>query len=179
MRIVDIFDAVREGTYEEFLEYYTGDANLVDKYEGMNLLSLALVNDNQSGEKLKIIKFLISEGADINFLNKPYGRNALHTFYFSILKPTKEYLQTITELLVEAGIDVNQKDKFDAIPLKYAITITKLSTEEMVDTYKYLLHAGSDYKHKDTFGKSCEDYAKEYSWRNDVIEIIEEYEKTT
>ena len=39
-----------------------------------------------------------------------------------------------------------------------------------------LIHSGSDYKKKDTFQKSCLDYAQEYSWRNGFIEIVEEIE---
>lgn len=32
------------------------------------------------------------------------------------------------------------------------------------------------YNLKDEFGRSCVDYAKEYSWRNDLLTIIEEWE---
>ncbi|PEK83995.1 hypothetical protein CN600_30925, partial [Bacillus mycoides] len=32
----------------------------------------------------------------------------------------------------------------------------------------------SNYNLKDQSGKSCVDYAKEYSWRNDLLTIIEE-----
>lgn len=35
---------------------------------------------------------------------------------------------------------------------------------------------GADYKSRDKFGKSCVDYSNEYSWRNDVAEIIKEFE---
>ncbi|MGA3439575.1 ankyrin repeat domain-containing protein, partial [Lactiplantibacillus plantarum] len=31
---------------------------------------------------------------------------------------------------------------------------------------------------KDGFGKSCLDYAKEYSWRNDFLDIVKEYENS-
>ncbi len=29
---------------------------------------------------------------------------------------------------------------------------------------------------KDIFGKTCIDYMKQFSWRNDVLEIIKEFE---
>ena len=38
MRITDIFDAVRDGTYADFFKYYTGDPNLFNKYVGLSLL---------------------------------------------------------------------------------------------------------------------------------------------
>ena len=43
MRITDIFDAVRDGTYSDFRKFYTGDPNLFNKYAGMSLLQLAFV----------------------------------------------------------------------------------------------------------------------------------------
>lgn len=176
MKITNIFDAVRDGTYEEFIKFYDGNVNQVSQRLGLNLLSLAVSNDKNQNEKLKIINFLISEGVDINFTDKKDNRNALHIFYFNVLRPSSEYMLEITKLLVEHGLEVNNIDKYNAIPLKYAITITKLATQDIRLIYKYLLQKGSDYTHKDIFGKSCLDYINEYGWRNDVLGIIKEFE---
>lgn len=70
MKIVNIFDAVRDGTYEDFVKFYSNDINVVSDTLGMNLLHLAVVNDANMKDKIKIIKFLISEGIDINFREK-------------------------------------------------------------------------------------------------------------
>ena len=35
MRITNIFDAVRDGTYSDFRKFYTSDPNLFNKYAGM------------------------------------------------------------------------------------------------------------------------------------------------
>ena len=176
MKITNVFDAVRDGTYEEFISFYNGNINIISESLGLNLLSLALVNDKNPHEKLEIINFLISEGIDINFTDKKDKRNALHVFYFNVLRPSSEYMMKITKILVGNGIDVNGLDKYNAIPLKYAITITKKATHDIKSTYEYLLEQGSDYNHRDIFEKSCVDYANEYSWRNDFIEIIKEFE---
>lgn len=176
MKITNIFDAVRDGTYEQFMGYYSGNVNEINDNLGMNLLCLALVNDKNTDEKLKIVKFLISEGVNINFTNKKDERNALHIFYFNVLRPSVKYMKEITRLLLEAGIDINGRDKYGAVPLKYLITITKLPTDNLKEMYQYLLECGADYKHQDIFNKSCIDYANEYSWRNGVVEIIKEYE---
>ena len=79
----------------------------------------------------------------------------------------------VTQLLVEAGVDINEKDKYGAIPLKYAITVVKLPTETAMPVYKYLIDHGSNIYEKDSFGKACIDYAKEYSWRNGIISLME------
>ena len=119
MRITDIFDAVRDGTYADFFKYYTGDPNLFNKYVGLSLLQLAFVNDHNAEEKIEIIQFLLSEGAEVNFKSPKDQRNALHIFYFSVLRPEPQYMLKATQLLVEAGIDINEKDKYGAIPVSY------------------------------------------------------------
>ena len=82
----------------------------------------------------------------------------------------------MVKLLIEAGIDVNAVDKFGSIPMTYSVTLLKLATEELEPLYKLLLEAGSDYKLKNKSGKSCLDYAEEYSWRSSLLDIIKEYE---
>ncbi|MDG2800029.1 ankyrin repeat domain-containing protein, partial [Vibrio parahaemolyticus] len=174
MRILNVFDAVREGDFEDFKKIYDGDINQIDSDLDINLLCMALTNNKNSSEKLKIIKFLLEEGIDINYTTAKDKRNALHMFYFCVLRPTIEYELEITRLLIDNKININALDKYNAIPLKYAITINKLPTEDNKDMYKLLIKKGSNYNLKDQFGKSCVDYAKEYSWRNDLLTIIEE-----
>ena len=67
----------------------------------------------------------------------------------------------------------NGKDKYGAIPLNYAITVVKLPTEAAMPVYQYLIDHGSNICEKDNFGKTCLDYAKEYSWRNGIISLME------
>ncbi|UJA81059.1 ankyrin repeat domain-containing protein [Bacillus cereus] len=174
MRILNVFDAVREGAFEDFKKIYDGDINQIDSDLDINLLCMALTNNKNSSEKLKIIKFLLEEGIDINYTTAKDKRNALHMFYFCVLRPTIEYELEITRLLIDNKININALDKYNAISLKYAITINKLPTEDNKDMYKLLINSGSNYNLKDQFGKSCVDYAKEYSWRNDLLTIIEE-----
>lgn len=175
MRITNIFDAVREGTYDDVKKFYNGDINIIDEYTGLNLLCLAVVNDKNPHDKINIIKFLISEGIDVNYKDNKYNRNALHNFYFNVLRPSNEYMMQISKILISSGIYVNATDKYNAIPLKYVITINKKATEEIKPVYLYLLKEGSNYMQKDIFGKSCIDYANEYSWRTDFIKIVEEF----
>lgn len=176
MKITNIFDAVRDGTFEDFTHFYTGNADEIDENLDLNLLGLALVNDKNEKEKIEIIKFLLAEGVDISFVDTQYKRNALHTFYFNVLRPSPEYMLLVTKLLIENGVDINALDKYKAVPLKYAITITKLPTEEIKQVYLYLLKHNAAYKNKDIFGKSCIDYIEEYSWRNNLVEIIKGFE---
>ena len=173
---MDIFDIVQNGTYNEFIKSYDGDITQIHKYTKLNLLCTAMLNDDLPEEKFKIIKYLLSEKVEINFLSKQENRNALHYFFQANWRPKIAYVYEVVKLLVEAGIDVNAVDKFGSIPMTYSVTLLKLATEELEPLYKLLLEAGSDYKLKNKSGKSCLDYAGEYSWRSSLLDIIKEYE---
>ena len=135
-----------------------------------------MLNDDLPEEKLRIIKYLLSEKVEINFLSQKENRNALHYFFQANWRPKIAYAYEVVKLLVEAGIDVNAVDKFGSIPMTYSVTLLKLATEELEPLYKLLLEAGSDYKLKNKSGDSCLDYAEEYSWRSGLLDIIKEYE---
>ena len=176
MKITNVFDAVLKGTFEDFKNFYNGEANQINPHSKFNLLSTAMLNDKNPDDKLAITKYLLEDGIDVSFTDSLYNRNALHTFFFNIMKGPKDYMETVVRLLVENGVDVNAVDKFNSIPLKYAITVNKNTTEDMKDIYYYLVEKGSDVNIKDTFNKSILDYAKEFPWRNDFLEIVKEYE---
>lgn len=174
MKIINVFDAVRDGTYQDFMQLYKGNPNLISENLGLSLLALAVVNDKNPDDKLKIVGFLLSEGANVNFINQKEQRNVLHLFYFNVMRPSPKYMLDMTKLFVKNGVDINCKDQYNAIPLKYAITVVKLPTNEIESVYRYLISKGSDFTNKDVFDKSCLDYINEYSWRKEVLKIIEE-----
>ncbi len=176
MTVINIFDAAREGDWNAFRKFYNGNINELDPHSSFNLLQLAVTSTENSEGRLAIIRFLLENRIDLNYRDKKHHRNALHVSFFGFRKGDINHLRKQTELLISAGMDVNATDKFDAIPLKYAITISKHSTEEMKEIYVMLLQAGSDCKKKDTFQKSCLDYAQEYSWRNGFMDIVKECE---
>lgn len=67
---MDIFDLIQNGTYDDFIENYNGDITQIDRYTKLNLLCTAMLNDDLPEEKLKIIKYLLSEKVEVNFLSK-------------------------------------------------------------------------------------------------------------
>ena len=176
MKITNVFDAVLKGTWNDFKKHYNEDPNKINPHSKFSLLSTAMLNDENTEDKIEIIKQLIGDGADVFFTDSLYKRNALHTFFFNVMKGPQEYMEQVVRLLVENGVEVNGLDKFNSIPLKYAITVNKNTTEDMKGIYSYLVEKGSDVNIKDTFDKSIVDYAKEFPWRNEFLEIVKEYE---
>ena len=174
MILVNVYDAAREGDWNAFQRFFDGNTNQINPDSKFNLLQLAVTSTENPEGRLSIIRFLLEHGIDLNYRDKKFQRNALHVAFFGFRKGNLEYLKKQTELLISAGVDVNAVDTFDAIPLKYAITISKHTTEEMREIYEMLIRSGSNYKKEDAFHKSCLDYAQEYSWRNGVIDIAKD-----
>lgn len=179
MTIVNMFDAAKEGDFEAFQRLYNGNVNEVNTHTGLNLIQTALVTDKNAEERIKVIEFLLREGADANYKDKDEQKNALHILLVSFYRGDVIFLERAVKLLIDAGVEVNATDRYGAIPLKYAITICKMKTEELESVYTCLVEAGSDYTLKDGFDKSCLDYAKEYAWRNGFVEIAEACKNNT
>ena len=179
MNVINVFDAAMYADVKTFMGYYSKEKlNLLGEYSDVNLLCGALIvekNENNKN-KIKIIKFLIKEGIDINFSSHKSKFNALHYLFYNILRADVSFYMEVVKLLVENGIDVNHKDKYGAIPLSPAIAVNKLDTQDMKPVYEYLLKNGCEYNSKDNYGNSCMDYAKRFGWRNDFIDIVKEYE---
>ena len=172
MTIGSVFDAALVGDFKLFKQYYNGDINCIDKYTNLNLLQTVLCEEDRYNERIEIITFLIEEGIDVNKVGGKSKGNALHILYSSSDQISEEYLIDVTEKLVRAGIDINQKDKFGASPLSYLIA-GKIDNRCVKKIISYLIDVGLDCCAKDNYGNSCIDYAKKFSWRTDIIELME------
>ena len=83
---------------------------------------------------------------------------------------------SIDFLVIEEGININAIDKYESVALIYSLTVLKLTTQDAYPIYELLLEHNADYTLKNDAGKSALDYAKELSWRNDFLNILEKYE---
>ena len=88
-------------------------------------------------------RFMLAQGADINATNSE-GQNALHRHC-----DTRAYVEVARDL-VDAGVDINGRDDFDATPLNYLCRWKGRRTE----TVAYLLAQGADPKLEDRSGKT-------------------------
>ncbi|MBR6403821.1 MAG: hypothetical protein IKS48_10605 [Eubacterium sp.] len=175
MTIVNIFDAVLAGDYKAFKNFYDGNINCINKYTDLNLLQTVMCKEDKYDERIKIISYLIKEGIDVNKVGGKAKGNALHILYSSSNQVDENYLMSVTKELVSAGIDINQKDKYGAIPFSNLIA-GKIDNKLVEKIFCYLYKTGLDCSIKDNYGNSCLDYAKKFSWRMDVVELMEKYE---
>ena len=166
------FDAVREGQYNIFNEYIPSDINVVHEYTGLNLLQMTLINDKNFEDRITIAEELIKKGININYCSKD-GRNALHILFYENGRSNPSYIYRVTKLLIDNKIDCNKQDIYGSIPLIYAITSLKHKSEDIMDIYTLLIRSGSNYMLKDNSGRSCYDYASDFSWRNELKALME------
>ena len=176
MEIKNIYNAAIYGYFDEFKQYFDGDINYIDKFNGKSLLQLVMLDGDRYKDRLEIISFLINEGIDVNFVDRKNKQNALHDLYSATFFKNDvtdgEYVLTVTKMLMDAGIDINCKNKAGSIPLA-ALIAGKLKVEDMKPIIQVLLDAGADYLHKNKYGESCLDYANKFG-REEVVKMLEE-----
>lgn len=176
MILTDVFDAARDGSYNDFLYFFKKNPDINQfGWTEFSLLQAVFTGAGDKEEKKKICYFLLDENVDVNYTNE--DGNALHILFQQshLWKATVTDLLELTELLIQKGIDVNAKDKHGAISLSYAISILKFPTEELIGLYTLLLHSGADALSEDNYGNSCLYYANQFPWRLDLVPILEEY----
>lgn len=176
----NIYEAVEHGDiigmklyyYFRFLKGY--GKNSVDHIYKFNVLQHVLLNNENEKNKLKMIKFLIKKGVNVNYIEPESNMNALHFLYTLNEHASTDYLIKVTRMLLNAGINVNIADCHDGIPLDYAIASLHASTVELMPIYEMLIKKGSDYLRISRHGKSSMDYAKELPYRKELYEYMKE-----
>lgn len=138
-------------------------------------LMCVLVDEDHPRASYKIAKFLIREGADVNYL-KSDGKNALQFFYTYVWRAKPRHYMRVAKLLVKSGIDINNRDNYGITALDFLLTNHKNDFADIRRVCLYLLKAGADYRCKDRRGKSCLDYAQERSWLGGFIELVKDFE---
>jgi len=102
------FTAAEQAKIDKFCSQYGSDVKAVDETE-MTLLHRAILNY----DGIEIVKFLVSEGADVNAQNNRYRASPLwHAVFFNNLE--------VAKFLVEKGADINAKSANNQTPLELA-----------------------------------------------------------
>lgn len=140
-----------------------------------SLLMCVLLDEEHPRAGYKIAKFLIREGADVNYL-KSDGQNALQFFYTYVWRAKPRHYMRVTKLLVKSGIDINNLDNYGITALSFLLTNHQNDFANIRKVCLYLLKAGADYRCKDRRGKSCLDDAQEMSWSRGFLELVKDFE---
>ena len=116
---MDISLVAKMKKYDEFISCYNeGDEKKL--YKGKSLLFYSLSN-NDAESRYLITDFLLNKGAETNVINE-CGENLLHI----LLSRTNHNIKQTAELcqrLIKNGVDINQLDKKDRLPLQYVVNM--------------------------------------------------------
>jgi len=138
-----MYDLLKQHKWDTFINnlksYKDFDVNIRDNHNNYYITYAIMFN------VIDVIKILIEHGARVDILDK-YGRTILYTPIMN------GFIDVVTLLLDYKNIGkslVSQLDKYDLIPLHYAIA------EKSLDIVNILLSHGSDVGHKNLDGNDA------------------------
>ena len=175
MPITDVFDAAQHGTYDEFCARYAGDPNVADGVVGHRLLTYAVLGRQDESERERVIARVLADGADVNLTTKK-GEDCL----MLCLKQgarwwSPEGLAWLTRMLVASGLDVSRRDAWGNDALMLSVRNTKGESAGLVPVWQGLLGAGADPTVAGPQGKSALDWAGEFAWRHEFLDVARGY----
>jgi ankyrin repeat protein len=113
-----------------------GDCRVGILFDGYTAMYLACTHGNS-----ETVKFLIENGADLDYIHLNYGDTYLHDAI------TREY-HDIAKLLIEAGANLNIENRYGLTPLQLAI---KYNNTEIIN---HLINHGADVNRPDKKGET-------------------------
>ena len=152
-----LFNAIRNGSLNRvcyFLHYYPHWINVKDG-TGWTPLHWAVNEGN-----IEIVQFLVSKGADVNFMPKHHGWTPLH----SAVSITN---LEIVKFLISAGANVNAANAGGYTPLHWTASLCWTASglvpesDEAVAIAEFLVSQGADVNAKTEDGKTPLDLANE------------------
>lgn len=169
---MDISLVAKMKKYDEFISCYNeGDEKKV--YKGKSLLFYSLSN-NDTESRYLITDFLLNKGAEANVTNE-CGENLLHI----LLSRTNHNIKQTAELckkLIDKGININQLDEKERVPLQYLINL-KYTDEELEPLYQIWFAQNSILvNHKNAWGKTPLEIAEQMPYRASLLKRMKKYE---
>ena len=137
----DVFDAARSGNTELIEVLWNQNNDTINAKDGNGFTPLILATYHS---QLSTVELLISKEVDVNY-NSQEGTALLGASYKGNIE--------ISQLLINAGTDVNKVGGRGATALLYAV---QSSNYELV---KLLIEKGADIHVKDSAGRTALDYA--------------------
>lgn len=156
--IANFFDACRRGNNQQAELMLNANADLINARDvkGFSPLIIAVYNNQPA-----VVDMLLQRGADKELQDEGAGNTALMGVCFRGYKE-------IAAKLIEAGVDVNQRNNQGANALTFAATFGHLEIAEI------LLKNGADLFARDVRGKSPLDHAViQENW--EMVKLLEQY----
>lgn len=129
---MDMYFSAKTQTLAQFKAVYDKRFLNETPQNGSPVIFCAMANQTPQN-RYDIAKFLISEGAELKGTN---DENAtLFHILFSRPKHIMEQTVELTQILIEAGVDINQLDAKHRVAIQHLISQPKLTDEELAPLY--------------------------------------------
>lgn len=124
---MNMYFSARTQTLAQFKEVY--DKRLLNETPGRLSCHILLLWLNQTPQnRYDIVKFLIGEGAELKGTNEE--SETLFHILFSRPKHIMEQTVELTQILIDAGVDINQLDAKHRAAIQYLISHPKFTDED-------------------------------------------------
>lgn len=169
---MDMYLSARTQTLAQFKEVY--DKRLLNETpnNGSPVIFCAMANQTPQN-RYDIVKFLIGEGAELKGTNDE-GETLFHIL-FSRPKHIMAQAAELTQILIEAGADINQLDAKRRAAIQHLISHPKFTDEDFAPLYDVIFQSCTlDINVKNDWGYTPMELARKFPYRADLLRRMAE-----
>ena len=167
-----MYFSARTQTLAQFKEVY--DKRLLNETPKNDspLIFCAMANQTPQN-RYDIVKFLIGEGAELKGTNEE--SETLFHILFSRPKHIMEQTVELTQILIDAGVDINQLDAKHRAAIQYLISHPKFTDEDFAPLYDVIFqNCTLEVNAKNDWGYTPIELARKLQYRADLLKRMTE-----
>lgn len=167
-----MYFSARTQTLAQFKEVY--DKRLLNEtpQDGSPVIFCAMANQTPQN-RYDIVKFLIGEGAELKGTNEE--SETLFHILFSRPKHIMEQTVELTQILIDAGVDINQLDAKNRVAIQYLISHPKFTDEDFAPLYDVIFqNCTLEVNVKNDWGYTPIELARKLPYRADLLRRMTE-----
>lgn len=172
MNGMNMYFSARTQTLAQFKEVY--DKRLLNETPKNDSPVIFCAMANQTPQnRYDIVKFLIGEGAELKGTNDESA--TLFHILFSRPKHNMEQTVELTQILIEAGVDINQLDAKNRVAIQYLISHPKFTDENFAPLYDVIFqNCTLEVNVKNDWGYTPIELARKLPYRADLLRRMTE-----
>lgn len=172
MNGMNMYFSARTQTLVQFKKVY--DKRLLNEtpQDGSPVIFCAMANQTPQN-RYDIVKFLIGEGAELKGTNEE--SETLFHILFSRPKHIMEQTVELTQILIDAGVDINQLDAKHRAAIQYLISHPKFTDEDFAPLYDVIFqNCTLEVNAKNDWGYTPIELARKLPYRADLLKRMTE-----
>ncbi len=169
---MDIYFSAKTQTLAQFKEVYDKQLLNATPKNGSPVIFCAMANQTPQN-RYDIVKFLIGEGADLNGTNKE--SETLFHILFSRPKHIMEQTVELTQIFIDAGVDINQLDAKHRVAIQHLTSHPKFTDEDFAPLYDVIFQKCTlELNTKNDWGYTLIELAQKLPYRADLLRRMTE-----